>query len=145
MYFDTIRSFGVVIVRFCPLLFKDKDMYKDKYIQSEIIVWENLISVQFNLFFGPLCSWITGSVSAWTCALGGMLLCWTTGECPGALWPCLCSHLWSFVLSHFPQTPPGTDGSPHPKTLSNCFGFSFPECFPLDRVHTSPQPHNRTE
>lgn len=71
-------------------------------------------------------------------ALGGVLLCWNTGECPRALCPCLYSHLWSFVLRHFPQTPPGADGCPHPTTLSRCFGFSFPECFPPGCVHTSP-------
>lgn len=73
-----------------------------------------------------------------TFALGGVLLCWNTGECPRVLCPCLYSHLWSFVFSHLPQTPPGADGSPHPTALSHCFGFSFPECFPPGCVHTSP-------
>lgn len=74
-----------------------------------------------------------------TCVLGGVLLCSTVRECPGALCPRLCSHLWSFVSGHFPQIPPGADGSPHPTTLSHCFGLPFPKYFPPWRVCTSPQ------
>jgi len=44
--------------------------------------------------------------------------CWTTRACPAALCPRRGSHLWSFVSSHFPQTPPGARGSPRPATRS---------------------------
>lgn len=75
----------------------------------------------YHRFAGLICGPLTDKVSAANTGPVCRVGCYCArlqGSVQEHFAPCLCSHLWSFVSGHFPQTPPGADGSPHPTTLS---------------------------